>query len=44
MQADRFPECIMCELYGDETPDTRKMMMRLQVCDCFIVISRCLVL
>lgn len=29
--AERFPECILCELYGDETPDTRKMMMRLQV-------------
>ena len=31
VQAERFPECIMCEIYGDDTPDTRKMMMRMQV-------------
>eukprot|EP00878_Enallax_costatus_P001057 GHUV01001192.1.p2 GENE.GHUV01001192.1~~GHUV01001192.1.p2 ORF type:complete len:220 (+),score=40.27 GHUV01001192.1:113-772(+) len=29
--AERFSECILCELYGDETPETRKMMIRLQV-------------
>jgi hypothetical protein len=31
LQAQRFPEVVCCELYGDETPDTRKMMIRLQV-------------
>lgn len=31
LQAERFPEVVCCELYGDETPDTRKMMVRLQV-------------
>eukprot|EP00775_Hariotina_reticulata_P005338 gene5339-5575_t len=29
--AERFPEVVMCEVYGDETPDTRKMMMKMQV-------------
>uniref|UniRef100_A0A383VHJ7 Thioredoxin domain-containing protein n=1 Tax=Tetradesmus obliquus TaxID=3088 RepID=A0A383VHJ7_TETOB len=29
--AQRFPEVVCCELYGDETPETRKMMIRLQV-------------
>jgi hypothetical protein len=31
LQASRFPEVVMCEVYGDETPDTRKMMMSMQV-------------
>lgn len=31
LQAERFPEVVMCEVYGDETPDTRKMMMKMQV-------------
>lgn len=30
-QAQRFPDCILAEIYGDETPDTRKMMMQMDV-------------
>lgn len=30
-QALRFPDCILAEIYGDETPDTRKMMMQMDV-------------
>lgn len=29
--ASRFPDCILAEIYGDETPDTRKMMMTMDV-------------
>jgi len=31
VQAQRFPDCILAEIYGDETPDTRKMMMQMDV-------------
>jgi hypothetical protein len=30
-QAQRFPDCILAEIYGDETPATRKMMMTMEV-------------
>ncbi len=30
-QAQRFPDCVLAEIYGDETPDTRKMMMQMEV-------------
>lgn len=29
--AQRFPDCILAEIYGDETPETRKMMMQMEV-------------
>jgi hypothetical protein len=31
LQAQRFPDCILAEIYGDETPETRKMMMQMEV-------------
>lgn len=31
LQAQRFSDCILAEIYGDETPDTRKMMMKMDV-------------
>lgn len=31
VQAQRFPDCILAEIYGDETPETRKVMMQMDV-------------